>query len=117
LFAAHRRKWKRRQKHPPNPNVRTDVQFEDNPAYTIIDVYAPDTLGFLYRITETMSKLGLDIYFAKIATRVDGILDAFYVLDRNGERITDPERQQIIRADILEAVRQLSEQELSETPN
>ncbi len=117
LFAAHRRKWKRRQKHPANPNVRTDVQFEDNPTYTIIDVYAPDTLGFLYRITETMSKLGLDIYFAKIATRVDGILDAFYVLDRNGERITDPERQQIIRADILEAVRQLSKQELSETSN
>ncbi|MBI5474011.1 MAG: [protein-PII] uridylyltransferase [Ignavibacteriae bacterium] len=117
LFAAHRRKWKRRQRHPVNPHTRTDVQFEDNPTYTIIDVYAPDSLGFLYRITETMSKLGLDIYFAKIATRVDGILDAFYVLDRNGGRITDPERQQVIRADILEAVKQLSEQELSEASN
>jgi len=29
------------------------------PHYTIIDVYAPDSVGFLYRVTETMSELGL----------------------------------------------------------
>ena len=113
LFETHRRKWKRRQKPPANPNIRTDVQFEDNPRYTIIDVYAPDALGFLYRVTETISKLGLDIYFAKIATRVDGILDAFYVLDRAGSRITEPERQEAIRSEILVTVKQISEQELS----
>jgi [protein-PII] uridylyltransferase len=113
LFEAHRRKWKRRQKPPSNPNIRTDVQFEDNPRYTIIDVYAPDSLGFLYRVTETISRLGLDIHFAKIATRVDGILDAFYVLDRAGNRITEPERQEAIRKEILSTVKQISEQELS----
>jgi [protein-PII] uridylyltransferase len=116
LFAAHRRRWKRRPKRPENPNIRTDVQFEDHPRYTIIDVYAPDALGFLYRITETMSKLGLDIYFAKIATRVDGILDAFYVLDRNGNRITEPTRQEVIRAELLNTIRHVSEQELSASP-
>ncbi len=113
LFAAHRRKWKRRPKRPDNPNIRTDVQFEEHPRYTIIDVYAPDALGFLYRITETMSKLGLDIYFAKIATRVDGILDAFYVLDRNGNRVTEPGRQEEIRIELLNTIKQVSEQELS----
>lgn len=113
LFEAHKRKWKRRQRQPENPNIRTDVQFEENPRYTIIDVYAPDSLGFLYRITEAMSKFGLDIYFAKIATRVDGIVDAFYVLDRAGNRITDSQRQQAIRHDILEIVRKISRQELS----
>ncbi len=113
LFAAHRIKWKRRKKPPANPNIRTDVQFEDNPRYTIIDVYAPDSLGFLYRITETISKLNLSIYFAKIATRVDGILDAFYVLGRDGKRITEPTRQEEIRIEILNTVRQISEQELS----
>ena len=113
LFEAHRRKWKRRQKPPANPTTRTDVTFEDNPQYTIIDVYAPDTLGFLYRITETISKLGLHIYFAKIATRVDGIIDAFYVLDRAGNRVTEPGRQNVIREEILSTVRQISELELS----
>jgi [protein-PII] uridylyltransferase len=115
LFAAHRRKWKRRQKLPANPNIRTDVQFEDHPRYTIIDVYAPDALGFLYRVTECISRLGLDIYFAKIATRVDGILDAFYVLDRSGNRITEPERQEDVRAEILATVKQLAEEELAGT--
>jgi [protein-PII] uridylyltransferase len=116
LFAAHRRRWKRRPKRPDNPNIRTDVQFEEHPRYTIIDVYAPDALGFLYRITEAMSKLGLDIYFAKIATRVDGILDAFYVLDRNGNRITEPARREEIRLELLHTIKQVSEQELAASP-
>ncbi len=115
LFAAHRRKWKRRQKAPVNPNIRTDVQFEDNPRYTIVDVYAPDSLGFLYRVTEAISKHGLDIYFAKIATRVDGIVDAFYVLDRNGNQITEPAHREAMRVDILSMIKQLAEQELSGT--
>ncbi|MER3525115.1 MAG: [protein-PII] uridylyltransferase [Ignavibacteria bacterium] len=113
LFAAHRRKWKRRLKRPVNPNIRTDVQFEDHPRFTIVDVYAPDSLGFLYRVTETISKLGLDIYFAKIATRVDGIVDAFYVLDRNEKQITEPERRAEVRAAILQTIALASEQELA----
>lgn len=114
LFAAHRRKWKRRQKPPANPNIRTDVQFEENPRYTIIDVYAPDSLGFLYRITETISKLGLNIYFAKIATRVDGILDAFYVLDRDGKQLLDEEVQAFVKQEILETIAHISRQELTQ---
>ena len=56
----------------------------------------PTTVGFLYRITETISALGLDIYFAKIATRMDGIVDAFYTLDREGKPVADPQRQESI---------------------
>jgi [protein-PII] uridylyltransferase len=113
LFAAHRRKWKRKPRMPLNPNIRVGVEFEDNPRYTIIDVYAPDSVGFLYRITETISKLGLDIYFAKIATRVDGIVDAFYVLDRSGNRITDPSAQTNIRQAILATVQTIAEEQLA----
>jgi len=113
LFQAHRRKWKRRPRVPSNPNVRIDVEFEDNPRYTIIDVYAPDSLGFLYRITETISKLGLDIYFAKIGTRMDGIVDAFYTLDRTGKPVTDTEHRQLIKSEILATIKALQEQELT----
>ena len=112
LFQVHRRRWKRRPKLHLNPNVRIDVEFEDNPRYTIIDVYAPDSVGFLYRITETISKLGLDIYFARIATRVDGIIDAFYTLDRMGKPIQDPEQREAIRLEILNMIRALAEEEL-----
>ena len=81
--------------------MRIDVEFEETPRYTIIDVYAPDTVGFLYRVTETISRLGLDIYFAKIATRVDGIVDAFYVLDRDGKPVTDQRGGRRSRTEIL----------------
>jgi [protein-PII] uridylyltransferase len=76
-------------------------------------VYAPDSLGFLYRITETISKLGLNIYFAKIATRVDGILDAFYVLDRDGKQLNDEEVRVFVKQEILDTIAQISRQELA----
>ncbi len=113
LFAEHRRRWKRRPRTPVNPNIRTDVVFEDNPKFTIIDVYAPDAVGFLYRVTETISRLGLDIYFAKIATRGDGIVDAFYVLDRQGKRVAGRLRKEAIRDDILVTIRKMTEEELA----
>lgn len=112
LFAEHKRKWKRRAKRPLPQNGRVDVQFEENPKYTIIDVYGPDTVGALYRITETLSRLGLDIYFAKIATRVDGILDAFYTLDRTG-RPLEKHLHPGIREEIMKVLNSLLEEELA----
>ena len=90
---------------PPSGLVEVSV--------STIDVYAPDSIGFLYRVTETISQLGLNIYFAKIATRVDGILDAFYVLGRDGKQLTDAARQNEVRLEILNTVKVISEQELS----
>jgi [protein-PII] uridylyltransferase len=111
LLHRHRMKWKRRT-HKINPNVRVDVEFEDHPRYTIIDVYAFDTLGFLYRITNTLSRLGLNIAFAKIATRADGIVDSFYVTDLTGSKLDAPERREYVRSELLATVMQLAESEL-----
>lgn len=94
---------------PINPNVHCDVKFEDHPQFTIIDVYAPDTLGFLYRITETISRLGLNITFAKIATRVDGIVDSFYLLDGDGKKLDNPAQRETIKREILATIRNVSE--------
>jgi [protein-PII] uridylyltransferase len=115
LFREHDRKWKRRPKAPANPIVTTDVRFIENPHFTIIDVYAPDAVGFLYRVTETISRLGLDIYFAKIGTRVDGIVDAFYTLDRDGKRVTDTVQQEKIRESILATIQRLAMERLERT--
>jgi len=64
------------------------IRFEEHDIYTIIDVFSPDRLGFLYQLTRKMNELGLSIYFAKIATHGDEIIDAFYVLDRNKKRVS-----------------------------
>lgn len=114
LIERHRMRWKRRSQ-PVNPNVRCDVVFENHPQFTIIDVYAPDTLGFLYRITETIARLGLNITFAKISTRMDGIVDSFYLLGANGKKIDRPEQQDSIRQEILGTIHQMTETELVST--
>ncbi len=113
LFLEHHRKWKRRPKRPANPHTREDVVFNTTARFTIIDVYAQDSIGFLYRITETMSGLGLNICFAKIATRVDGIVDAFYVLERNGKAIEDASREKEIRSSIIGTIQNMALRELT----
>ena len=116
LLERHRLRWKRRVQ-PINPNIRHDVEFESHPRFTIIDVYAADTLGFLHKLTTTLSDLGLNISFAKIATRVDGIVDSFYVVDGKGKKIDDPEERGHIRDAILRTIQELSESELVINPN
>ncbi|MDE3056956.1 MAG: [protein-PII] uridylyltransferase [Bacteroidota bacterium] len=113
LFEKHHRRWKRRQKPLLHPNIRIDVTFEDAPDCTIIDVYAPDTTGFLYKVTRAISKLGLSITFAKIATRVDGIVDSFYVVDEKKKPVLSEERRAHIRERILQKVNQLINTQLT----
>ncbi len=112
VLSRHKMKWKRRTQSK-NLNVRVDVEFEEHPEYCIIDVFAPDTLGFLYRITKVMSELGLNITFAKIATRVDGIVDSFYVLDRDGTKIESHERRTHIRRELLKCIEEVTSSELA----
>jgi len=113
LLEAHHRKWKRRPRQPRNPSTRVGVEFEDGERYTIVDVYAPDSVGFLYRVTETISRLGLDIYFAKIATRVDGIVDAFYVRERGGGTVEGEARRTAVREEIVRTIHSIEEQHLA----
>ncbi len=72
------------------------ITFEKHDRYTIIDIYSADRLGFLYHVTNKMNELGLIIYFAKISTKGDDIVDSFYVLDRNGHKVSQNDYQFII---------------------
>ena len=72
------------------------IAFEKHDRYTIVDVHSPDRLGFLYHVTNKMNELGLIIYFAKISTKGDDIVDSFYVLDRNGHKVSQNDYKFII---------------------
>jgi [protein-PII] uridylyltransferase len=43
----------------------------------------------LYRITQALLECDLDIVSAKVQTLGSDAVDAFYVLDREGQKITD----------------------------
>jgi [protein-PII] uridylyltransferase len=85
---------------------KINISFEDHDRYTIIDIISPDRLGFLYQITDKMSELGLYIYFAKIATRGDDIVDAFYILDRNGKKVSESDKELIV-SELTETITQM----------
>lgn len=82
------------------------IAFEKHDRYTIIDVHSPDRLGFLYHITNKMHELGLMIYFAKISTKGDDIVDAFYVLDRNGNKVSTNDYE-FIKSELTETITQI----------
>ena len=82
------------------------VAFETHERYTIIDVHSPDRLGFLYHVTSKMNELGLNIFFAKISTQGDEIVDAFYVLDRNSKKIS-PNDYEFVKNEITSAIDKL----------
>jgi len=60
-------------------------------------VFAQDKRGLLSVITKAIFELRLSVHFSKIATRVDQIVDVFYVTDQIGEKITEEDKIQEIR--------------------
>jgi len=69
---------------------RVVVDNESSSFFTIIEVFTYDFPGLLFSITDTLYKCGLDIWFAKIATKVDQVVDIFYVRDINGQKAGAP---------------------------
>ncbi len=56
--------------------------------YTVVDIYAKDRIGLLYDILCTFSRLELSVERAKISTDIDRVVDSFYLIDKNGNKIT-----------------------------
>ncbi|MEE8399918.1 MAG: [protein-PII] uridylyltransferase, partial [Desulfobacterales bacterium] len=68
--------------------------------FTIIDVFTYDAPGLLYGITDALYKCGLDIWIAKIGTKIDQVVDVFYVRDFSGQKIDSPDKVAEIKAAI-----------------
>ncbi len=68
---------------------------------TVVDIFTYDRIGLLYDITSTLTALGTDIVLSKISTKADQVADVFYLVDRDGRKITDTERQEEIRRALL----------------
>ncbi len=105
-FNKVKSKWWRIENKFFKRKGRIKIAFEKHDKYTIIDVYSPDRLGLLYQITKKMNELGLSIYFAKIATQGDDVVDAFYVLDRNRKKVSSNEYE-LITSQLTETIQEL----------
>jgi [protein-PII] uridylyltransferase len=72
---------------PSPPRVLVDNHTSD--VATVIEVQAPDGIGVLYRVTQALLEVDLDIVSAKVQTLGSDAVDAFYVRDRDGAKVTD----------------------------
>ena len=67
------------------------IDNESSEKYSVIEVYAADLPAQLYHITQAMADFGLNIHKAYIATEVEQLIDVFYVLDSNEQKLVDKE--------------------------
>lgn len=78
------------------------VDNETSSFFTIVEVVTFDFPGLLYWVTDALFKCGLDIWVAKIATKVDQVVDVFYVRDFDGQKVDAPQQVAAIKAAIRE---------------
>lgn len=90
----------------PKPRFpsRVEIDNEVSADYSVIDIYTHDKVGLLYRITSTLTDLGLYIGIAKISTKVDQVADVFYVKDIFSHKVRSEEKLVEIRERLLAAV-------------
>ncbi len=105
-FKKLKSRWWRLEKKLFKRKDRVKILFEEYDKYSIIDIYSPDKIGLLYQITNKMNELGLVIHFAKIATKSDDIVDSFYVLDRNGNKIIEADKD-FITIELIFAIEEI----------
>lgn len=87
---------------PPHVGVYFDNAISG--AATVIDVHANDGIGVLFRITGALARRGLDIRSAKVQTMGAQAVDAFYVRDARGAKVTDDRELVAIRDEVLAAL-------------
>jgi [protein-PII] uridylyltransferase len=91
--------------------VLIDQQSSDR--FTIVDIFAHDRPGLLYRIARTFFEQQVSVSLAKISTHFDQIVDVFYVSDRQGAKITDPVKLKELRHALTAAIDALEQSEVA----
>ncbi len=99
-------KWKKLEQYSDKNNQIIEINFREHKKYNIIEIHSQDRIGLLYQITRKISELGLKIHFAKISTRVDSIIDTFYITTNENKKIAE-EDYSLIRKELTETIHQI----------
>lgn len=84
------------------PAVRLDA--ETSPASLIVEAEGRDRPGLLYDLCAAIAELSLSIASAHVATYGARAVDAFYVRDKAGRKVTDEARLKALEARLLAAL-------------
>ncbi|MCP4021792.1 MAG: ACT domain-containing protein, partial [Desulfobacteraceae bacterium] len=86
---------------PPESN-RVRINNETSSFFTIIEVFTYDFPGLLFAVTNALYRSGLDVTAAMVATKVDQVVDIFYVKNvENDQKIESKQELEKIKHTIL----------------
>jgi [protein-PII] uridylyltransferase len=72
--------------------------------FTVVEVAGLDRPGLLFELTNTISDLNLDITSAHVTTFGEKVVDVFYVTDLTSKQVTSPQRQNAIKARLMDVL-------------
>ena len=87
---------------PVEPRVSFDN--EASASSTVLEVRALDEIGLLHRVTGAVFDCDLDVVSARVSTLGSEVVDAFYVRDRTGSKITEPGSLRAVEQAVRSAV-------------
>jgi [protein-PII] uridylyltransferase len=89
--------------------VVTEVNVDNKSAsnYTVIEVISRDRPGLLFVLSHTLQQAGLSIWFAKINTEGERVIDVFYVSDAQRKKLVAPGEIVRVQQAIVSAVERL----------
>lgn len=93
--------YKSTDRRPTRRPHKVKIDNDSSSFFTIIEVFTYDFPGLLYLVTHALFQCELDLWVAKIATKVDQVVDVFYVRDFNGQKVLSPEQVALIEKTIL----------------
>ena len=88
--------------------IRVNIDNQSSSFFTIIEVFSYNSPGLLFEITDTLFRCKLDVWVAKIATKVAQIVDVFYVRDFDGQKVDSAERVSAIQSAVTNILRRSS---------
>ncbi len=93
----------RTMKHFP---IETRVTFTDSPrgTHTVMEVVAQDQPGLLHRVARCLWQCKVRLVTAKIATLGERAEDVFFITDRDGNPVDDPQQRDCLQNRIHEAL-------------
>jgi glutamate-ammonia-ligase adenylyltransferase len=78
--------------------VEIEIDNEASERYTVLHIDAPDTIGFLYELTNALAYSRIYIARVMVSSVGNRVRDTLYVTDADGRKITDTEKQRELRA-------------------
>ncbi len=90
-------------RYPPSRlPTRVEVDNSVSDFYTVVEVFTHDRPGLLFHIAWKIFEMGLNLWMARISTKVDQVADAFYIQDLSGAKLEDEEKIAGVKKELIE---------------